>query len=399
MKLKPSFSLLLWFCVLPALAQTKLGLPPPPQQTGRDDVVKITTKLVQVDVVVTKDGKLVPNLTAEDFEIFQDGRKQTITSFAYISNVPSSTSQPNTGNSVPFSPIKRDDPHRTIAFVVDDLGLSFDSMVQVRQQLGKFFAEQLQPNDLVAVIRTSGDLGPLQQFTNDKLVLSRAVDRLRWNFCNRVGIQVFLPAGVTEFGGGCGTYTYRNTLKSLRFIIEAMGHLPGRKSMVLFSDSMPTNPQDDLFFTQGGADQFFDSNDYSDLVYNLAESAIRSSVVIYSVDTQGLPVTEVTAVDSLGGIPAVITRGQDPFREGIHRVSEPMKNIPMARQALLESRRRGGELLAAQTGGFQIRNSNDFQLNRIVEDQTGYYLLGYRPVEETFDRRFHDIKARSRPRE
>src|SRR4026207_2157963 len=92
MKIQAFLALLLSFCILlPALAQTKPAVPvTPPQkpEDDQDDVVKITTNLVQVDAVVTKDGKVVTNLTADDFEIYEDGKKQTITSFAYISNLP-----------------------------------------------------------------------------------------------------------------------------------------------------------------------------------------------------------------------------------------------------------------------------------------------------------------------
>src|SRR6185295_5168819 len=55
------------------------------------------------------------------------------------------------------------------------------------------------------------------------------------------------------------------------------------------------------------------------------------------------------------------------------------------------------ELIAKQTGGFQVRNSNYYNLDRIMEDQSGYYLLGYRPTDETFNRRFHHIKAKVKP--
>src|SRR5437868_168381 len=89
MKVKIFLGLLLSCCItLFALAQTKpTTVPSPPQSPADDDVVKITTNLVQVDAVVTKDGKPVTNLTADDFEIYEDGRSQAITSFAYISNL------------------------------------------------------------------------------------------------------------------------------------------------------------------------------------------------------------------------------------------------------------------------------------------------------------------------
>jgi hypothetical protein len=56
--------------------------------------------------------------------------------------------------------------------------------------------------------------------------------------------------------------------------------------------------------------------------------------------------------------------------------------------------RAGAEMVAKETGGFLVRNSNDFQLQRVMSDQEGYYLIGYRPTSETFNRRFHHIKAR-----
>jgi hypothetical protein len=60
----------------------------------------------------------------------------------------------------------------------------------------------------------------------------------------------------------------------------------------------------------------------------------------------------------------------------------------------LVSRSEGSLQIAQRTGGFQVRNSNGYQLDRIFEDQSGYYLLGYRPAKETFNRRFHHIKAK-----
>ena len=391
MKIKAPLALLLSFCIfLPVLSQTKPATPTQPQQPSddQDDVVRITTNLVQVDAIVTKDGKLVTDLTADDFEIYEDGKRQTISSFAYISNV-SSTTQPASQSRekgatvVPFNPIKRDDPHRTIAFVVDDLGLSAESMGQVRRQLRKFVAEQLQPNDLVAIMRTSGELGALQQFTTDRRVLNRAVDQLRWNICSRVGINLFprIGADVLE-EARCGFGSYLKTLRALRFILDAMGELPGRKSMVYMSDSLPRESQDEFFSALNNrGTQYLDYANPSALLNKIAEKAIRSSVVIYSVDTQGLAVLGPTAADP-------------PFSGNPRDFGRQMGDLLRYRSDLIWRRREGGELIAKQTGGFQVRNSNNFKLDQIVEDQSGYYLIGYRPSDETFNRRFHHIKAK-----
>ena len=384
MKHRLLLALLLSFCTfLLVFGQTRPA-------DDKDDVVKITTNLVQIDAIVTKDGKPVPGLKAEDFEIYEDGNRQTITSFAFISNVGASASAaPEKGAAtgtapVPAGPIKRYVPRRTIAVVVDDLGLSAESMSQVRKQLKKFVTEQIEPDDLVAIIRTGGQMGALQQFTNDQRLLGRAVEQLRWNACSRVGISVFNRMGGPAMRGDdqdpCGGQSYRRTRKALEFILDAMGRLPGRKSLIIMSDSMPIENQETTF---GGEDSVFVNTDithYAGALRKLAEKAIRSSVVIYSVDTQGLQYNGITAADSIA----------TPIRQG-----EPqIKQILVNRSNLLNRRREGGEMIAKQTGGFQVRNSNGFQLDRIMEDQSGYYLIGYRPTDETFNRQFHHISAK-----
>lgn len=70
-----------------ALLAVLCAISPSLAQTQSDDVVRITTNLVQIDVVVTKKGKPIKDLKADDFEIFEDGRPQEITSFVYVSNV------------------------------------------------------------------------------------------------------------------------------------------------------------------------------------------------------------------------------------------------------------------------------------------------------------------------
>jgi VWFA-related protein len=396
MNCRTILALVLCVCTfLPALAQTR-------PTDDKDDVVKITTNLVQIDAVVTKDGKPVTSLKAEDFEIYEDGRKQAITSFAYISNVatPPSVVPENkvastpTVPGIPAPPIKRDVPRRTIAIVVDDLGLSLQSMSIVRSQLRKFVAEKLEPNDLVAIIRTGGEVGVLQQFTNDARLLSRAASKLSWNYCSRVGVSVFTISNELRMPGDdrepCDGYSYRNTLKSLHFVLDSMSRLPGRKSLIFMSDSTPMETQEPQLSISDSIAVGPNQTSYQGALRKIAEKAIRSSVVIYSVDTQGLQYTGITAADPVGTVPRAI-----PGAPHLSQQAPPQTNaVISSRSRLLTQRREGGDMIAAQTGGFQIRNSNNFQLDRILEDQSGYYLIGYRPTEETFNRKFHHIKAK-----
>ena len=388
-------ALLLLFSIAP-FSKTYSQTTPATDQDKNDDVVKITTNLVQIDAVVTKDGKPVRDLKAEDFEIYEDGKKQAITTFAYISNLtgtPPSASRATVGKDgaeVPTAPIQRDVARRTVAIVIDDLGMSAQSMSEARRQVRKFIAEEVQPDDLVAIIRTGGEMGALQQFTNDKRMLNRAIDLLRWNACSRGGVSVFPDAEDMNIGG-CGGMTVLSTLKALRFILNSMGQLPGRKSMILMSDDIPIRakepgPQGAESVTVGS-----DVRNYGDWLQSLTETAIRSSVVIYSVDTQGLQVTGIRASDAITNRTIVANGGGVG---GVPERSAMLGSLSSSRSRMLIERSEGSQRIAQRTGGFQVRNSNGFQLDRILEDQSGYYLIGYRPTEETFNRKFHNVKAK-----
>src|SRR5437016_1539213 len=120
--------------------------PQNPAEVDSQDVVKITTNLVQVDAVVTKDGKQVIDLKPEDFQLFEDGKPQTITNFSYISNVPTVPSKvaatppakDKTGAPVVPAAVRPHDVRRTIALVIDDLGMAFQSVSFARSRAPQF---------------------------------------------------------------------------------------------------------------------------------------------------------------------------------------------------------------------------------------------------------------------
>src|SRR6266851_1762438 len=144
------FRAICWILVVAtAFAQT-----PAPQsfqtQAPADDItIRINVNLVQVDAVVTDSkDRPVTDLKAEDFEIRQDGKPQVITNFGYINTrgtapapVLPAVVQKKGGPAMPPPPpvkLKPSQVRRTVAMVVDDLGLSFESVARVRQSLKKF---------------------------------------------------------------------------------------------------------------------------------------------------------------------------------------------------------------------------------------------------------------------
>jgi VWFA-related protein len=388
----------------PAVSPPKFptNQPPPlqqkPPEIDSQDVVKITTNLVQVDAVVLKDGKLVTDLTADDFELFEDGKPQPITNFSFVSNVSGTPAKPppakNTSAKdklappIPPAVARPNETRRTVALVVDDMGMSFQSVSDARRLLRKFIVEQLAPNDLVAIIHTSGEVGALQQFTTDRRVLNNAIDKLRWYPCSRAGLHVFTPLGTdaTRADAPCGgTRNLTSTLQVLKFMVEGMHDIPGRKSLVLMSDSLPIETNEPatnaLNVADGGLSDVRTS--YLAQLHRVAEMAIRASVVIYSIDTRGLAYTGMTAMDDFKGLSPRVTAAD---------ITNRIQATMSSRSMMMIANREGGDLIARQTGGFLVRNSNDFGLKQIAQDQNGYYLLAYKPTDTTFNKQFHRIK-------
>lgn len=415
---------LIWSLCVPLLAQQA----PSPAAAGRpqddDEVVRITTNLVQVDAVVTDDkGRAVTDLRPEDFEILEDARPQVITNFSFISSAPATAGQPTAATPAaaktapPVRParLRLTDPHRTIVLVVDDLGMSFESINFTKQALKKFLDEQMRADDLVAIVRTSGGVGALQQLTSDKRQLSAAVERVRWNSLGRTGLSPVQSLSGQSVGPGSPVI---DTLKSLNFIIAGLKGLPGRKSMLLFSDSFTVFPdlkgneleEFEKTFKQANADltqadkgnsaaaqmkidemlrkinERMELNNIAlsdsrqsvgrpgDYVARLIDLANQASVVIYTIDPRGLPIFGINA-DSAGK-EALLSDTKAPSSQELY----------MRRSLRFQQTQVGLSYVARQTGGFLVSGTNDIAngVRRIIDDLSGYYLIGYRPSENTF---------------
>ena len=383
-------------------AQTPVPTPPP---LVLDDVVKISTTLIQVDATVTdKKGNAVRDLTEEDFEIYENGKKQNITGVTFVA---AGETQPVVKNSdkagknpLPPTPneIKPKQIRRTMALVVDDLTLSFESTYFVKRALKKFVDEQMQNGDLVAIIRTGGGIGALQQFTSDKRVLYAAIEKIRWQSYGAGGISAFGPIEATplEKAKANGAEISEEMIKSERdfikankdfredvfttgtlgainYIIRGMKELPGRKSIMLMSDGLQILSQN--------KDGFNDSTRVLDLLNELVDTANRAEVVVYTMDARGLQSLGATAADDFSALSS---------QKIAQRLTERRDELFDTQEGLV--------YLAKQTGGFPIINQNDLNggIRKVLDDQS-YYLIAYEPDEETFDvnkRRFNALEVK-----
>lgn len=246
--------------------------------TRSPSTYRIAIDLVQLDAVVTdRRGQPVHDLRADEFEVLQDGRPQPIASFGYVA-AGGQPAAPDVTRSAAGSPgpIAPHHVRRTIAIVVDDLGLSFESTARVRDVLRQFVDRDVRPGDLVAILRTGAGMGALQQFTTDRRVLHAAVERVRWNFMARVspfGPRMNAEDALEAFRTEVFT---AGTLGAVQYVVKGVSELPGRKSVVLLSDGFRLLDADGKYGRT------------MDALRALVDAANRAGVVIYTIDARGL---------------------------------------------------------------------------------------------------------------
>ncbi|HMQ05292.1 MAG TPA: VWA domain-containing protein [Pyrinomonadaceae bacterium] len=375
------------------LAQVQKPSPTPdPTAVNENEVVKISTNLIQIDVTVTDPkGNIIRDLKQSEIEIFENGVKQDISNFSFISSQQrhlsmepgSVTVQPPQG---PPGNVRPEQIFRTIALVVDDLNLSSESVHFTKRTLKRFVEEQMQDGDLVAIVKTGTNIGSLQNFTRDKRMLLAAIDKIKWNPVGTGGVTAFTTierfnieavvtpvdtdlseeeaaiernriAAFNDFRSG---HFAAGTLGGLQFVVRGISELPGRKSIILFSDGFRLFERD-----RDGTPR---SRKVMEYLQQLVDLANRSSIVFYPIDARGLAFTGLTAADDTRLLGAGGTE----------------KVISMRKTQLFETQA-GLTYLARETGGFAVINTNDLSggVGRALDDQS-YYLIGYEPAQSTF---------------
>jgi VWFA-related protein len=376
---------------LDALAQE----PSPARPASSPLVVQVGVDLIQTDVVVTdRSGNHVTDLQAADFELIEQGQPRTVTHCRYVPLPPAPRPVRSGARLLPA------DVRRVFAFIIDDNGLRFESNDRTREALLQFIDEQMGPGDLVAIGRTGYNRSAqlLQQFTNDKAQLRAVVRDLRRNpatmgyaatalaslphgSANAAEHRTFGPpsrrgdADADEppragrmVGGtmpepgpeyqatmpGLMKMTFqRDMLEGLGRILSSMSALPGRKAMVFLSDSLslydatiPFDPASPRVIDDASLDG----------VHGITDLASRLAVVIYCVAPGGRHLFDEHAAPHEA--------------HGLRRGD-------------------GLSLLADATGGLYLRSGRDLSaaLQRAAADQQGYYLIGYTPEANAFDRK------------
>jgi VWFA-related protein len=392
-----TFALLL--CAFPLPAQN------PPAPSAPKPIVRVEVNLVQVDAVVTDHrGRQVTNLKADDFQVLEDNKPRPVLGVNYVRNAS-------------MQPANSPEPKTTIAILVDDLHMSFESVAFLRKSLTKFVDTQLHPGDQVAILRASSGSGAWDEFTSNRRVLQEEVGLIHWvpalwgsPFFSYQKPPVYLAASsrirpsaaedwdaettLSVFDGG--------TLGALRFILQGMSAIPGRKAVILFSDQFP------VFTSEGfGATVVTAFRSLTDL-------ANRAGVVLYSADPSGVslfapsrPILRYTQAE-----PELMGESNDSRMSqflnysadnGAGPFSGPMMfgNQPVS---IYRSSLYGLDVLANQTGGMFLGESNDLnrQIAKVQSDLDSYYLIGFSPAPDSPSRQgapFHTIRIIAKRRD
>ena len=403
---------------------------------GQDDVVRFRSNEVQLDIVVKdKKGRPVKDLKAADFEVFEDGVSQKVASFEFITReaAPAKDAKsklPTTSPVTTPTPIKRSTPAIT-ALVFDRL--SPEARALARKAGLAYAQEGMATGSFTGVFGIDQSLRTFQSFTDDALLIKDAVEhatstatsssggdpaKIRANIERSASLDQQMAdsvsavaaagaardnAGASEAAaaGGQAMLTQQfvemqtrmleqyerlerdqeghATINSLLAVISPMQKLPGRKTIIFFSEGLKLPPS---------VQQKFPA---------VINAANRANVSIYSIDAAGLRIESGTAEAAREINSIAAARMAQQARSGDRVSSGPYTRSLERNEDLLRFDPRSGlGSLSEQTGGFLINNTNDLTsgLRRIDDDMNGYYLLTYVPQNKDYDGRFRRISVK-----
>ena len=303
-----------------------------PQATFRSSV-----EAVQLSIIVTdEDGRPVSGLTEADFEVLENGDPRPITTFSPV-DIPIETVERAPGQP---DVVSNDGPPGRLYVIALDRMLP-DSALRTRAFLRQFVEKHLAPNDTAAVMLTTGGLRDSgQEFTSNRLLLLNAIDK---------------------FDGGTPDLSPRlrernfigDFLELMRFMSKLRG---GRKAVIFISENIPSSADAYLVKDRGRARFGGLFSEVDTEFIDALSLATRNNIAIYPVDPRGLTPEGGASLDERTDLNA----------------------------------------LAEVTGGFALIGSNSYAqaFDRLVRENSTYYLIGFNSAVEYRDGRFVPLEVR-----
>jgi VWFA-related protein len=356
-----------------------------PTQTPRPSqyTFRALSELVLVNVTVRdRKGNLVRGLTANDFTVLEDGKTQRIASFDVenteialptgVQQAKVLTAENTPGTSVPQVDKSAVKDRRLVVLFFDLSSMQPEEVDRAVKAAEDYVNKQMASADLVAVASLDSSLLVNQDFTSDHALLLKAVDSFSSNSGQgyeegSTGTTEGTPDTSQPFTPDDTEYNIFNTdrrLEALRALAESMAQVDQKKSIIYFASGMDRT---------GVENQ-------SELRATI-NSAVRSNVSIYTLDTRGLQ-----AMVPGGEAQQASLRGTSPY-SGKSTLNQYNSNFT-TQETLVT--------LAGDTGGRAFLDSNDFSqvFRRVQEDTSNYYLLGYRSSNPVRDGRFRRLTLR-----
>ena len=390
------------------------------QAQEQEDVVKVKSNLVNIDVIVKdKKGKYVSDLKPEDFTITEDGRPQKLEFFdAPLPRTetpkPGETAAPAPGASTTATIATRN----YVALVLDSQTTDFTNLKPVREGAIKYVREQVTDADAVAILTVTNGLQMLQPFTQDKAKLIASIEKLGGpdskgfeqkdlaenisqlrEFLNNASSQPTTSISTVAGGSDAARIMIARTvlaqfirlrtalslqqarpvLAALAAIAEGLRSIPGKKTVVLFSQG---------FVSPAVLDW---------QVQSTIDIANRANVAIYIIDSAGLragaPASgSLVPASPLAGVSAITNQEQRIRAVGGETVFDNVRQEGQSREYDILYR------ISGDTGGKFLKGNNDIAqgLERINQEIQARYTLAYRSTNQNFDGTFRKVKIEVR---
>jgi VWFA-related protein len=347
---------------------------------------------VEIDVrVLDEQGRPVTGLTAADFDVFEDGVRQNVSVFSTV-QVPVASRpraaayvEPDTrSNREPFN-------GRLYVFVLDDLHTHPLRTPRVKAVVRQFLDRHFAANDWAAIVTTSGRRETVQELTSSPAALLRALDAFTGQQIRSSTLE-----RIAEY------YRRRNSEPPsddeekkrdpmrigdpLEFerVFQARRALISLRDVARWLDSVPARRKALVFVSEGIDYDIHNLNDnlsasglLSD-VRDAVANAARSNTSIYAIDPRGLAGLQDDAIE-VSSLPDETTGlGASAFAEALRWTQDNLR------------------ILAEETGGFALLNTNDVHagFDRLVRENSEYYVLGYQSTNVRRDGRFRRVEVR-----
>lgn len=353
-------------------------------------------RFIEVDAFVTDAaGTPVPNLKMSDFELYEDGTRQQIQSFAWVDIPIERASRPLYSPRAIESDVRSNTggEGRLYLILLDDVHVHPAHAPLARASLRQFVERNFGTNDLAAVVRVRNTRDS-QDFTNNPRLLLQAIDRFTGSIPRAPEVPDTPPAAAEPAGTDppaaaaapatapvpAGTELpfasasrreieiaadARDASSRVRELAEFLAGVRGRRKALIFvSEGSPI----DTYAAMGQA-----ANVASIVVEDTRKAiaaATRGNVTIYTIDPRGLMETD----------PNYLSGTEVPSTTGRRLSQDSLREI------------------AFETGGFASVNMNDLDrtFERIVRENSAYYLLGYSPSNDRADGRYRRLEVRVR---